>query len=1049
MGSPRILAVLASMAMAFALIPACAFAVEGSDPVPVDGAQTDSVAAIPHTTDDPTLSNDGAGRGVSAASDDEASAAISEAAGLQATATNAALASASVDATRYSYQVKPLLAPFNNLIYVETDNPEPQSFRLYDKDSVYASGSDGKDPAFELYPHIFADVVYEDESTYRVNGGYIFYNYWCRSDGGTLTLQTKDGSTWVDTDVTVTCSPMETKVDYLIDNYAASKTTFFDKLDAVQSALDELAYYPAAFEDKNKPSSRPYPFLATSPYPELLLNEHYEMYQNADESLLAGALYPFVLDSAGFPATMKAVAQKLDPSCTFSRDLTHEYISVTLDGTTKSYGGAGQGGRNPIYTDRVTRDFTFSGGSGDLALSGSLASIGSRYARYQATAATDAETYKAEISGEQLTRAIGAGSWIRAVREGSGGADDFAYEAYGFDDIPCVLSDGWVDGRYVDDHERFDPTATWADHPTASIVLHNQSYTDYYGAKHQNDIVYQYDSSTDTWRAPYYYTNAWAYPTNIALPSQFVLTRSQVETMVAEGKIDGASTHIPTEYLIYDGTAYPGTPGSSVQTTGISIPSTYTAKPNSFFTVDASVSPSDASYPQRISWASDNTDVAEVWSLTSTATIYTSNEGTAHITATTWDGQYTATMTLTVKRPAAPVSLQGATVSDIPEQRYTGSAITPSVTVTLAGKQLTQDVDYQVEYSNNVYPGEATVTIIGIGSYTGTVSRTFTIADNRVMRLYGDISDDTAASIAGRAFGDEQSSYVVISRDDTYFDALSGAGLAGALNAPILLTGSTELSDSCRSAIEERGAKRAVILGGESAVSAQVANSLRAMGLSVERVYGDDVYGTSMACTKRLLRIDGASTQYAIACNPTTFADAVSISGWAYRNKVPVMLQTWGDTAEERGFDSEARSILKGRQVIVTGGPAAVSDESVSGCNVQRLGGATIYDTSLAIAQWEINHGMGASTVSLASCIYAFNGVDALAASALAGRTGGVVLLVQTNPYYEPYVEASMALNFISDHRNEVENVYVLGGETANAPWLVDDARDALLGARF
>ncbi|MCH3944137.1 MAG: RICIN domain-containing protein [Atopobiaceae bacterium] len=72
---------------------------------------------------------------------------------------------------------------------------------------------------------------------------------------------------------------------------------------------------------------------------------------------------------------------------------------------------------------------------------------------------------------------------------------------------------------------------------------------------------------------------------------------------------------------------------------------------------------------------------------------------------------------------------------------YTGSAVTPSVTVTTAsGKTLTKGTDYTVSYSNNVSVGTATVTVAGKGSYScsgntasgsgyiGTVSKTFKIA---------------------------------------------------------------------------------------------------------------------------------------------------------------------------------------------------------------------------------------------------------------------------------------------------------------------------------
>ncbi|MDY2626537.1 MAG: putative Ig domain-containing protein [Coriobacteriales bacterium] len=327
-------------------------------------------------------------------------------------------------------------------------------------------------------------------------------------------------------------------------------------------------------------------------------------------------------------------------------------------------------------------------------------------------------------------------------------------------------------------------------------------------------------------------------------------------------------------------------------------------------------------------------------------------------------------------------------------------------------------------------------------SYTITVAA----SPSRVERLAGQTADGTAAAIASAAWGDEKSEYVVIARDDTYYDALSGAGLAGALKAPILLTGGSALSDDCRAAVESLGATKAVVLGGENAVSSRVAASLGDMGLSVERVAGADVYGTSMACTRYLLA-HGGSAEYAIACSPTSFYDAVSVSGWAYANKVPVMLQTWGGSAAERGFDAEAASVIAGRDLIVCGGTGAVTDESVSGlgaASITRLGGATIYDTSLAIAKWELEHGMSAADVSVASAIQQYNGVDALAASALAGKRGGVVLLAQSNPSYYPPQSMDMALGFISDHAGEVEKVHVLGGAVANTPELYSAIGTAL-----
>ena len=60
---------------------------------------------------------------------------------------------------------------------------------------------------------------------------------------------------------------------------------------------------------------------------------------------------------------------------------------------------------------------------------------------------------------------------------------------------------------------------------------------------------------------------------------------------------------------------------------------------------------------------------------------------------------------------------------------YTGSAKKPGVTVTnSAGTTLTAGTDYTVSYSSNTNAGTAKVTVTGAGDYTGSVTKSFTIA---------------------------------------------------------------------------------------------------------------------------------------------------------------------------------------------------------------------------------------------------------------------------------------------------------------------------------
>lgn len=93
--------------------------------------------------------------------------------------------------------------------------------------------------------------------------------------------------------------------------------------------------------------------------------------------------------------------------------------------------------------------------------------------------------------------------------------------------------------------------------------------------------------------------------------------------------------------------------------------------------------------------------------------------------------------TLKITEPdSGLIDISAATIGGL-ESCYerTGSAITPAITVTLDGTVLVKDVDYTVEYANNVETGTATVTVTGIGKYTGELSATFEIVD--LFDIYG------------------------------------------------------------------------------------------------------------------------------------------------------------------------------------------------------------------------------------------------------------------------------------------------------------------------
>lgn len=79
------------------------------------------------------------------------------------------------------------------------------------------------------------------------------------------------------------------------------------------------------------------------------------------------------------------------------------------------------------------------------------------------------------------------------------------------------------------------------------------------------------------------------------------------------------------------------------------------------------------------------------------------------------------TLTITAKNAS------NLTINDISGVTYNGLAQTPAIIVKDGTKTLTSGTDYTVVYSNNTNVGTASVTITGIGKYTGTKTANFTI----------------------------------------------------------------------------------------------------------------------------------------------------------------------------------------------------------------------------------------------------------------------------------------------------------------------------------
>ena len=96
-----------------------------------------------------------------------------------------------------------------------------------------------------------------------------------------------------------------------------------------------------------------------------------------------------------------------------------------------------------------------------------------------------------------------------------------------------------------------------------------------------------------------------------------------------------------------------------------------------------------------------------------------------NMTATDENGNESETVSTII---TGVVDISGASVSGVVNKTYTGAAQTQELTVTLADGTILDETAYDIAYVNNVNAGTATVTVTGKGNYTGTLTKTFTIA---------------------------------------------------------------------------------------------------------------------------------------------------------------------------------------------------------------------------------------------------------------------------------------------------------------------------------
>lgn len=307
-----------------------------------------------------------------------------------------------------------------------------------------------------------------------------------------------------------------------------------------------------------------------------------------------------------------------------------------------------------------------------------------------------------------------------------------------------------------------------------------------------------------------------------------------------------------------------------------------------------------------------------------------------------------------------------------------------------------------------------------------------------VERIAGDESVDTAAAISKATF--TTASTVVVATKDGFADAMSATGLAGLKGAPILLTEKDKLSAATQEEVLRLGATEAYVIGGTAVVSDAAEAQLKALlgdGGTVTRIAGNEAEDTAALCAQALASL-GAPSGRAIVASSYSFQDALSISSFAYKHQVPILLQSgYSENAQGRHLSQGGVALLtsgyyKDATVYVPGGYGAVSYESCEGTlgahSFVRMYGNTAYDTSNEIAKFMVSNGFLSADNSIVACgATAAGGTDALAGAAMAGVKGAALVLANGNSAMEA-IDTTTIDGFIAAQKASIRKAYALGG---------------------
>ena len=384
-----------------------------------------------------------------------------------------------------------------------------------------------------------------------------------------------------------------------------------------------------------------------------------------------------------------------------------------------------------------------------------------------------------------------------------------------------------------------------------------------------------------------------------------------------------------------------------------------------------------------------------------------------------------------------------ATGHNYGQPTYTWSADNSKVTATVVCANDQSHVITETANTTSQVTKEATRESAGEITYTATFDNPAFATQTRtevipalpamtVERFAGQIRTETAVAISQGAFPNGAENVILASGDD-YPDALAGGPLAYQLNAPILLIRRSQPDKATLDEIKRLGAKHAYILGGAGVVGDNVADTVKGMGLTVERLAGADRFETAAAIARKLEQLRGVKPSEVFVVFARNYPDALSISNVAAVKGAPI-LYIDGNGQLRPSTENYLKQCGKVEKSYVLGGPGLIAPQAETSLGaystVERIYGDDRYDTCIRVNN-RFADVLNGDSLCLAC---GTNYPDALAGSVFAALKHSPLLLVRTTltDGQQQYI-----------HAKDPAHVYIFGGTGVVSEEIVDQVKAA------